>query len=62
MNQLEQKISVWENGLEKQRKELRKYRYPSKKYLHTEWMIRSIEKRLKKMYNQRNLKTQLELF
>ena len=59
------KILVWENALEKNKKELRKHRYPSKDYLFYEKMIKDIETRLKSLYEQRaieNASLQLNIY
>ena len=56
------KIKVWENALAKNKKELRKHRYPSKDYLFYEKLIGSIEIRLEKLYSQRAIeKASLQL-
>ena len=47
------KILVWENALAKNKKELRRHRYPSKDYLFYEKMIRDIEVKLKSLYEKR---------
>lgn len=50
MSDIHKRIELLERGLEKHRKELRGYRFPSQKYIHCEETIKNIEEALKHLY------------